>query len=95
MPERLNSVNHDKIQEQYGYQRYSISENRYIFWYSSKDEISTTICGICSEWWLAIDSNKNMLCILALVMCLLPDGYSGNDTTFGFCHDSLNSVKFL
>ena len=48
-----NSVNHDKIQEQFGYQRHSISDNRYIPWCSGKKEFST-ICRLVSvlsgEW---------------------------------------------
>ena len=38
-----NSVNHDKIQEQYGCQRHSISVNRYISRCSGKKEFSSTI----------------------------------------------------
>ena len=49
-----NSVNHDKIQEQYGYQRHSTSDNSYIPWCSGKEEFSTTFCRLVSiqssEW---------------------------------------------
>ena len=48
------SLSHDIIQEQYGYQRHSISDNRYITYYSGKKEFSTTICRLISvqndEW---------------------------------------------
>ena len=42
-----NSVNHDKIHEQYGYQKHSTADNRYIPWCSGK-KISPTICRLVS-----------------------------------------------
>ena len=72
-----NSVNHDQIQEQYGYQRHSISDNRYSPWYSSNKYYLKV--GICSEWWVAIDAYPEVVMklhfvLLALAMYLLPDG---------------------
>ena len=57
-------------------------------------------------WWLfrVVSDNRYLprgsnaihILLLALVMYLFPDGNtSGNHTTFGFCHDSLNSLNPL
>ena len=43
-----NSVNHDKIQDQYGYQKQSTSDNTYIPSFSGKKEFSTTTCRLVS-----------------------------------------------
>ena len=65
----LNSVNHDQIQEQYGYQRHSISDNRYIPWYSSKKNFPLLSVVwylfrvMSGNKYLPQDSNENALCI--------------------------------
>ena len=64
-----NSVNHDQIQEQYGYQRHSISDNRYITWYSSKKNFLLLSVGwylfraVSGNRYLPQDSNENTLYI--------------------------------
>ena len=44
----LNSVNQDKIQKWYGYQRHSTSDNRYIPRGSGKKDISISVFGMVS-----------------------------------------------
>ena len=64
-----NSVNRDQIQEQYGYQRHSISDNRYTPWYSSKKNFPLLFVGwyllrvVSGNRYLPQDSDENTLCI--------------------------------
>ena len=66
-------MNHDKIQEQYGYQRHSISDNRYIPLCSGKNEYSTTFCKLVSiqsgEW--AIDTYPKVVMKIQFVLLAL------------------------
>ena len=47
----LNPVIQSKIHKKYGYQRYSISDNRYISKCNGKKEISSTTSGLVSVWY--------------------------------------------
>ena len=70
----LNSVNHDQIQEQYGYQRYFISHNRYIPWYSRvvKSNFPLLSVGwylfrvVSGNRYLPRGSNENIFCITSI-----------------------------
>ena len=64
-----NSMNHDQIQELYVYQRHSISDNRYIPWYSSNKYFPLLSVGwylfraVSGTIYLPRGSNENTLCI--------------------------------
>ena len=66
-----NSLNHDKIQDQYGYQRHSteISNNRYLTWFSGKKIFPLLSLGwylfrlVSGNRYLTRSSNENTLYI--------------------------------
>ena len=64
-----NSVNHDKIQEQYGYTRYSLSVNRYIPWCIGEKNFPLLSVGwylfrvVSGDRYLPRGSNDNALYI--------------------------------
>ena len=68
-----NSVNRDQIQEQYGYQRYSISDNRYIPRYKVvKSNFPLLFVGwylfivVSGNRYLPRGSNKKTFCITSI-----------------------------